>query len=269
MPELAEVEFFRRQWNVGMGQKVLKVHLNPKSRNFRRCHTDEIARCLPGAKLVDSEAHGKQMLFRFSGDIWVGVHLGMTGELKIGPNGASPEKHDHFVLVQTNRHLVFNDSRQFGEIRFHCGAGPPDWWRDLPPAILSEAFSRKLVGDFLIRRKKSPIKAVLLMQERFPGIGNWLADEILWRAQIRPHCPAGRISGIKLTRLFTEIKSVCHQAIEMIAPDWGEPPDSWLFLHRWKDNGVCPKTGKPLQRETIGGRTTCWSPAWQKWPKDL
>ena len=42
------------------------------------------------------------------------------------------------------------------------------------------------VADFLQRRARAPIKAVLLMQERFPGIGNWMADEILWRAAIHP-----------------------------------------------------------------------------------
>jgi formamidopyrimidine-DNA glycosylase len=40
-------------------------------------------------------------------------------------------------------------------------------------------------------------------------------------------------------------------------------PDSWLFNHRWENGGLCPKTGVPLVREEIGGRTTCWSPGRQ------
>jgi formamidopyrimidine-DNA glycosylase len=40
-------------------------------------------------------------------------------------------------------------------------------------------------------------------------------------------------------------------------------PDTWLFNHRWERGGRCPKTGKPLAHATIGGRTTCWSPARQ------
>ena len=268
MPELAEVEFYRRQWDAGLGKKIQKILLNPKSRNFRSCDTGKLERSLPGANMELSEAHGKRMLFRFSEDLWLGIHLGMTGELKIKPDGGLPEKHEHLVLVQEKRQLVFRDPRQFGAIRFHRGAEAPEWWRDLPPAILSHDFTRKLMGEFLIRRKKSPIKAVLLIQERFPGVGNWLADEILWRARIRPSCPAGKITGIKLTHLFQSTKGVCEEAMRIIAPDWGEPPDNWLFLHRWKDNGACPKTGKPLRRDKIGGRTTCWSPAWQRWPKE-
>jgi formamidopyrimidine-DNA glycosylase len=32
MPELAEVEYFRRRWQPGVGRKVTKVFLNPKAR---------------------------------------------------------------------------------------------------------------------------------------------------------------------------------------------------------------------------------------------
>ncbi len=268
MPELAEVEYYRRQWNVGIGEKVLSLQINPGSRNFRDCDTDALERYLPNSKLLQSKAHGKRMVFQFSGNIWMGVHLGMTGELFVGSPGDAKVKHEHLILVQKKRRLIYKDPRQFGAIRFHRGTDSPAWWSHLQPAILSDDFTRDLLSEFLKRRKKSPIKAVLLMQERFPGIGNWLADEILWRARIRPACPAGRIKGIKLTHLFQSIKGVCEDAMRIIAPDWGKPPDNWLFLHRWTNNGICPKSKKPLVRETIGGRTTCWSPAWQCWPKD-
>jgi formamidopyrimidine-DNA glycosylase len=53
--------------------------------------------------------------------------------------------------------------------------------------------------------------------------------------------------------------------MRVIGTDWGRPPDDWLFNHRWMDGGSCPHTGKPLRREKIAGRTTCWSPAWQNY----
>jgi formamidopyrimidine-DNA glycosylase len=59
------------------------------------------------------------------------------------------------------------------------------------------------------------------------------------------------------------LQEVCRDAMRVIAPDWSRPPEDWLFNHRWRDGGICPRTGRPLQREPIGGRTTCWSPAWQ------
>jgi formamidopyrimidine-DNA glycosylase len=111
------------------------------------------------------------------------------------------------------------------------------------------------------------IKAVLLMQERFPGIGNWMADEILWRCRIRPSRRAGSLVQDERRRLYREIRAVVRASLKHIArpgDHWGEPPPNWLFHQRWADGGRCLKTGAPLVREKIAGRTTCWSPSWQK-----
>src|SRR5688572_9841603 len=125
MPELAEVEYFRKQWDPGVGKPIDRVHLHGAKRIFRGSTPREIERALKGAKLLGSETHGKQMLFRFSGGAWLGVHLGMTGELKIDSADFKPGKHDHLVLFQKARALVFNDPRMFGRIRFHHGKDQP------------------------------------------------------------------------------------------------------------------------------------------------
>jgi formamidopyrimidine-DNA glycosylase len=102
------------------------------------------------------------------------------------------------------------------------------------------------------------------MQERFPGIGNWMADEILWRAAIHPRQPAGSLDAPAIRALYREIRAVCRNALRVIGTDWSEPPDTWLFNHRWKKGSACPRTGAKLMHAAIGGRTTCWSPARQK-----
>ena len=91
-----------------------------------------------------------------------------------------------------------------------------------------------------------------------------MADEILWRAAIHPRQLAGDLSPAQTTALYREIRTVCRDAMRVIGKDWSDPPDSWLFNHRWKKGGTCPHTGAKLQHATIGGRTTCWSPARQK-----
>jgi formamidopyrimidine-DNA glycosylase len=91
-----------------------------------------------------------------------------------------------------------------------------------------------------------------------------MADEILWRARIHPATLPTSLSPWKKNRLHEKIKEVCQDAMEVIGTDWGTPPDSWLFNHRWRKGGHCPVTGKPLQYETIGGRTSCFSPSIQK-----
>ncbi len=272
MPELAEVEFFRRRWSAGHGDTVLHVRLHEGKKVFRGSDPKAMIRHLTGAKLLDSETAAKQMLFRFSGGNWLGIHLGMSGELRVEPPDYAPARHDHFILEQKKRLLVFNDPRMFGRVQFATGPKPPVWWTKIAPAILSKQFTVEVVADFLRRRARAPIKAVLLMQERFPGIGNWMADEILWRAAIHPKQPAGSLTAPEIRALHRECRHVCKLALEKIAgmggklPPWlnEKIPKSWLFWHRWENGGRCPITKKPLVREEVGGRTTCWSPARQK-----
>lgn len=280
MPELAEVEFFRKRWNAGHGDKVTAVQLHEGKKVFRGGDTALLAKKLTGAKLVDSETAAKQMLFHFSGGGlsraesrgWLGIHLGMSGELRVEPPNYTPTRHDHLILVQKDRQLVFNDPRMFGRVQFATGPKPPAWWTKIAPAILSKKFTTEVVADFLRRRGRAPIKAVLLMQERFPGIGNWMADEILWRAAIHPKRLAGSLTAAEIVALHRECRHVCKIALETIAGKGGKLPPSlnknipksWLFWHRWENGGLCPITKKPLVREEVGGRTTCWSPARQK-----
>lgn len=263
MPELAEVEYFRKRWDPALGESILTVHLNEKSGVFRGLKSKLLSQSLPGTRFLASEAAAKQMLFTFSDDHWLGLHLGMTGELRCETAAYKPARHDHLVLFTSKHALVFNDHRMFGRVQFHHGKEAPDWWSSIAPAILSDAFTAGAMHFFLQRRARSPIKSVLLMQQQFPGIGNWMADEVLWRAEIHPKKPAGKLSEEEEKSLYRQLRWVCREALKIIGKDYSDPPKSWLFSHRWEDGGVCPRTGAPLVREDIGGRTTCWSPALQ------
>jgi formamidopyrimidine-DNA glycosylase len=273
MPELAEVEFFRKRWqHAAAGTRVRRVLLHEHAKVFRGTRPAVLRAALAGARFESSAAAAKQMLFRFSGEAWLGIHLGMSGELRVEPAGYVPKKHDHLVVLTTGSALVFTDPRMFGRVQFHRGADAPPWWTKIAPPILSVAFTVGAVAAFLRRRGRAPIKAVLLMQERFPGVGNWMADEILWRAAIHPRRKAGSLQPAEVTRLWRECRQVCRLALATIAGKGRSLPsdlnvhipDSWLFNHRWEKGGRCPRTKKPLLHATIGGRTTCWSPARQK-----
>ncbi len=283
MPELAEAEFFRKRWHQAAlrSPTILRVHTNDAKKLFRTAPAAAIRASLTQSVYSTSAASAKQILFRFLSpattnapaiDAWLGVHLGMTGELSVLEPTHTPRKHDHLILYTAAHALVFSDPRMFGRIQFHLGHTAPKWWTQIAPALLSAAFDAKIVAAFLRRRARSPIKAVLLMQERFPGIGNWMADEILWRAAIHPAQPAGTLRPTEVKKLWRECRAVARLALNTIAGRGDELPsdlniaipDNWLFNHRWEKGGDCPKTKKPLARAEIGGRTTCWSPARQK-----
>ena len=264
MPELAEVEFYRKQWSCGFDQKIIAVELHPQARIFRGSDTKALQEILTGSLLKDSEAHGKQMFFRFSRKSWLGLHLGMTGELTVKPVDYVGGKHDHLILRQKRQSLVFNDPRQFGRVRFHSGEPTPSWRANLPASILSKEFTQDYMGKFLRRHGRMPMKGVLLMQKGFPGVGNWMADEILWRARILPARLASKLTLGAAAKLYRETRFVCREALRSISADYSDPPATWFFHRRWRSGGNCPRDGSPLQRAQIGGRTTCWCGSCQK-----
>ncbi len=263
MPELAEVDYFRKQWNPGIDRKIVQVITHPWTRLFRDESVFELVKGLAGTRLKASETHGKQMLFRTEDDGWLGIHLGMTGELLYSAESHFDDRYAHSALRFEQGALLFNDPRHFGRVRFAVGVDAPEWWTDLPTEILDSGFTFAYFSLLIERRKGSQLKPVLLMQDLFPGIGNWMADEILWRARLAPDRRVKSLNELEQKRLYKEIRYVAKHALRIVGDDWGDFPDSWLFNHRWKDGGICPKSKHPLSRDTIGGRTTCWSPAVQ------
>ena len=266
MPELAEVEFYRKQWDVGLTQKIVRVGVHDAKRIFRGGRAADLKKNLPGATLLASQTHGKRLLFRFSGEQWLGLHLGMSGKLRSAAADLRPGKHDHLVLFQARRTLIFSDPRLFGRVRYHQGKKKPEWWDNLSPSILSSKFTLARMRQ-RFHERQVPVKAILLDQSAFPGVGNWMADEILWRAKIFPGVRAGDLSPSQLSRLFRSARWVCAEALKIIGERFADPPASWLFGQRWKRAGNCPRDKMPLRKATIAGRTTAWCPRCQPSPQ--
>jgi formamidopyrimidine-DNA glycosylase len=268
MPELAEVEYYRKEWDAGLGQTVRRIHLHAQARIFRETSTALIQRRLKGERFEASFTHGKNLLFQFSGGGWLGGHLGMTGSLRAEPEESFvPGKHDHLVLFLDAIALVFSDPRMFGRIRFELSprGEPPEWWSELPPEVTGKGFTKRRVAGFTQRRAKTPIKTLLLDQSVFPGIGNWMADEICWRLGWHPARPAGALGDEEVAALWKTIRLVSRQALRIIGDGWNDPPNNWLFNHRWKKDHQCPRPGcgEDLERADLRGRTTCWCPRCQ------
>jgi formamidopyrimidine-DNA glycosylase len=264
MPELADVEWYRKQWDFGIGDRIVDLSLHPRKYVFRGTNTDALRENLVGQKLLRSRRRGKQMLFQFSGDNWLGIHLGMTGKTRVESPNFRAGEYDHLVLHQQKRALVFTDPRQLGRVRFHHGDKEPDWWRSNVPEIDSREFEQQFLDQFLDRHRKAPIKAVLLMQNGFSGVGNWMADEILWRAKVLPSKRAGKLTKHERPALFRATKFVVRRSLETLGKDFSDPPRNWLIHQKWKRNGICPIHRTPLRHATIAGRTTAWCPRCQK-----
>ena len=264
MPELAEVEWYRKQWDAGIGDAIVDLSLHGRKYVFRGTITDALRENLVGQRLLRSTRRGKQMLFQFSGDTWLGIHLGMTGKTRVESANFRPGKYDHLVLYQPKRALVFTDPRQLGRVRFHHGDKELNWWRSSIPEINSREFDQKFLDQFLDRHGKAPIKAVLLIQNGFSGIGNWMADEILWRAKVLPSKRTTKLSPRERAALFRATKFVVKKSLQTLGKDFSDPPRNWLIHQKWKRGGICPRHRTPLHHAMIGGRTTAWCPRCQR-----
>lgn len=279
MPELAEVELARRIWSPALGQTVLAVETHPKTRVFRDTPAVAIESALRGAKLIDSRAHGKRLLFTFEkkGEVLpLEVHLGMSGRLAVAGGDHKAHKHDHLLIRFEGLTLIYNDYRQFGRAHLHDGDDP---WSELPPEVLDRRFTLALIKRLLEKRPRTSLKALILDQTCFPGIGNWMADEICWRMGLHPATPTSELDPAALRK---ETQFVTRGALKHVAdknegllsdPSKGfaaggyvaqVPPKSWLFQHRWKKGGHCPRCRSELERATIATRTTAWCPVCQK-----
>jgi len=263
MPELAEVFYYAKQWSAGEGKPVLRVELHGKARVFRACDVAGLEEGLVGAKLKHWHTHGKQMLFEFTGGHWLWVHLGMTGHLHAPAQPFEAGKHDHLVLHQRTHALVFRDPRMFGGVKYYHSEEAPETWRSLPPQVQDKDYKVETLKTSLTRHPRTPLKTLLLDQKIFPGIGNWMADEVMWQMKLLPQTPAGTLKAPQVRTLHKTLQKIVKVSLETVGDDFSDPPKSWLFSHRWGKGHFCPRCGTDLVREDLRGRTTCWCPKCQ------
>ena len=109
-----------------------------------------------------------------------------------------------------------------------------------------------------LHRSAAPLKARLLDQAHIAGVGNLCADEVLWRAGLSPLRPSGRLKPREVAHLHTEfLRTLADLSIR------GGSHTGDLMPER-RAGGHCPRDGKPLTRNTVGGRTSWCCPKHQR-----
>jgi formamidopyrimidine-DNA glycosylase len=101
-----------------------------------------------------------------------------------------------------------------------------------------------------------------------PGIGNWVADEVLYQARLHPEQYSNTFSAEQVQRLHDSIMSICTTACETLA-DSAQFPETWLMKYRWDkgkkgaDANALPN-GEKIVHLKVGGRTSAIVPSVQK-----
>jgi formamidopyrimidine-DNA glycosylase len=279
MPELPEVDAARALLRrVAAGRTISGVWCANDPVVFEALSRRRFRRALLGRRVVDVGRHGKHLWLELDRRPWPCFHFGMTGgflaprargvRLVSSRRGESSEPWPpRFAKLRVNLddggELVMTDARRLGRIRLRTDprAEPPI--RDLGfDALLGLPPLPRFLD--LLAERAAPVKALLLDQSFAAGVGNWIADEVLYQARIAPRRSARSLSRDEARRLRRALRLVVATAVA-VGADSDRFPRAWLFHRRWgRDAGAVTARGERIRHDTIGGRTTAWVPSVQR-----
>jgi len=278
MPELPEVERARRiATKVAQGRRIVEARCADDPIVFEGVAPARFRRALVGRRVRGVRRHGKHLWFELDRRPWPCLHFGMTGGFHTAPGGprvklkSSRKRPDHAWPPRfTKLHLVFDDggelvladARRLGRIRLR-----QDPAHDPPISLLGFDAHRALPVPArfreLVRHRGAPLKALLLDQGFAAGVGNWIADEVLYQARLDPRRRASSLSDAEIERMRSALRHVMDTAVRL-SNDSDRYPRGWLFHRRWgKNPRAVTRTGERIRHITVGGRTTAWVPTRQ------
>jgi formamidopyrimidine-DNA glycosylase len=255
---MLEVETYRRQAEAVVGRTVARVD-TPDAWYVKRTSPDEVVAAVSKRTVDDVRRIGKLLVLDLDDGTRLGLRFGMSGRLVVDgasaidrlqyASGRNNPAWDRFGLHFTDgSDLRIRDPRRLGGVELE-----PDEGR------LGVEAQRASLRDVeaAVRGSRAPLKARLLDQTRIAGIGNLLADEILFRAGLDSARPAGGLSAAELRRLHRAIDRVIADLTARGGSHTGDARQAMAL------DGLCPRDGAALQVRRIGGRTTVSCPVHQ------
>lgn len=277
MPELPEVETVAR---------IVRAQLTgARVRRARAVQHEKwaSAQSAQGRTIVAVRRRGKHLLLDLDGDETLDVHLGMSGVLRLHEYSAATaipraEKHERLLLhlINNDAHTLLRlvDPRGFGHAvvatRDEAGNVELAALRGMGPEPLDDWTVSDLAAA--CARRGSAIKATLLDQSVVAGIGNYLADEILFAAGIHPEAAANSLSRARLRKLHASAQRIISQAADAggaTISDYRHPDGStggaqFLLQAYGREDQACLRCGRPMKKSVVGGRGTTFCSACQR-----
>jgi formamidopyrimidine-DNA glycosylase len=264
MPELPEAESARAVIERAALDRPIVAVDDTDTYVCRPYRPGQIAAALTGTTLTAAHRRGKTLWCDTASGPVLGIHLGMSGKIVIAaPDGTEIDGGDHwefgrvpgdyrwsrFALTFADGGMLrLVDPRRLGRIRLD----PP--LDDLGPDAATITAAEFAAA---IRPGHAPVKARLLDQHALAGVGNLLADEILWRAGVNPARPVSTLGEPEVAQLYQAL----HETVAQALRDGGVHTLP-LTSHRHPGDH-CPRDGAELRRTTVGGRTSFWCPVQQ------
>lgn len=270
MPELPEVEVTR----LGFADRIAGARIDAvRMGKPLRWPLGVDPLWLVGRTVSGVRRRGKYLLIDLDQGLLL-LHLGMSGSLGFVRNLPEPGGHDHFDLVTSHGSLRLNDPRRFGAVVYADSEAAP-----AAQKLLGRLGVEPLGGDFVLaafhaglKRRKAPVKMVLLAGDLVVGVGNIYASEALFTAGIRPTLSAARISRPRSARLLEAVREVLTQAVQKggsTLRDFSNTDgqagyfqlDAMVYDRKGQPCRVC---GTPIRQIRQGQRATYFCPHCQK-----
>ena len=260
MPELIEVELYRQLADRVVGRRIVEAE-TPDDWFLKGATAAEVHDAVDGATVVGTDRIGKLLLVDLGADRpELGLRFGMTGRLVL--DGDAPIEElvygarrddpawDRFALrFDDGSRLRIADPRRLGGVELD-----PD-----RPALGPDAASisvARLRG--VLAGSTAPLKARLLDQHRIAGLGNLLVDETLWRTGLDPARRCADLTDDEVAALAHGIRSTVRTLTRRGGSHTGD------LQQARRPGATCPRDGTPLERRTVGGRTTYSCPGHQR-----
>lgn len=274
MPELPEVETICRGLRAQLVARRIE-HVVVRSADVihqKDITPTDFAAVLEKQHISAVERRGKYIVMVLD-DGWLVCHLRMTGKLLVRERGSVPDKHTHLVIsLDDGKMLHYHDVRRFGGFCYYREnplLQPP--LQLLGPEPLSDDFDATVFRESC-RGRRRPVKSHLLDQAVVAGIGNIYADEILFRAGVRPRKSAMRISQKEAAAIVAATKSVLAEAIAAGGSTIRDYVNSeakqggYQLAHQvyGRAGKPCLRCGTLLKQVTVGGRSSVYCPHCQK-----
>jgi formamidopyrimidine-DNA glycosylase len=261
VPELPEVETLARQLRPLIeGAEILEVVGGSH-------HRYAPARAVVGATVESLTRRGKYLLLGIGHGRELVLHLGMTGQLLWD---REPRDHVHLGLRFPAGTLWFRDPRRFGRAELLHGGDRSALatLHQLGPEPDDPAFTTRRVEEYLLS-EGSPVKARLLEQRLVAGVGNYIADEVLWRARVNP--AARSITRDQARRLHRALRKVITDSVaaggvserDYVHVDGSRGGYAAQLAAHGRAGLPCLRCGQILLKSRVAGRGTVHCPRCQ------
>ncbi|MDT0388827.1 Fpg/Nei family DNA glycosylase [Streptomyces dubilierae] len=258
MPELPDVEGFRLLLESCASGRMIR-HVDVRDPGvLHGIDARGLRDALVGRRFGTPRRHGKWLLARTGGPTLV-LHFGMTGSLVCARTEDPVEAYDRVLFTLAGgRRLRFRDQRKLQGLWLAHDDSDVDrlLGRQGPDALAVD----RTEFETLLAARRGHLKTALTDQSVLAGLGNLLADEILWRARLRPDRPARDLTEADRRRLYGEMRRTLRTSV---SAGRVPPRDSWLTGRRDDHDPRCPRCGTALCRTRMAGRGTVWCPRCQ------